>query len=270
MISTIIFSRDRACQLDLLLRSIRRFAPHISPVYVLFRATSSDYSIGYRIVKHEHPWVSWRNEKSFQEDARALLKRVTSELMMCMTDDSIILVSFDALEAAKLMHRSKDFLCFSLRLGLNTGYCYPLKREQAVPYFMRARDVLMWEWKRADGDFSYPGSLDAHIFRTDEFRLLLNARNFSNPNQMEDALMKGCKKSFQPLMASFTKSKVVSLPVNRVNETHPNRFGQLGASEPQELNDRFVSGERLLLDNLTKRQVNAAHVEMPLEFNEPH
>ena len=47
-VNCIVFSKDRAMQLDLCLRSIERFAPYSGPIVVVYRATTRAFSNGYR------------------------------------------------------------------------------------------------------------------------------------------------------------------------------------------------------------------------------
>lgn len=265
MITTIIFSRDRACQLDLLLRSIERFAPGVV-VRVLYRATTDEYARGYEVVRQEHPDISWRQEIDFQTDVSAMVRRTITDYVMCMTDDSIFRRELSGNTFASVLGRAQEVICFSLRLGQNTTFCYPLDRSQDSPYFFSHFDVKLWEWRQADGDFGYPGSLDAHIFRRDTFENLLRFRSFRNPNEMEDALVAGCRGSDQTLMGSYKESLVVSLPLNRVNETHRNRVGFDETLNEKNLNDLYLAGDRISLDALVDLPVNAAHAELPLEF----
>lgn len=268
MITAIVFSRDRACQLDLLLRSVQQFAPTtIDPLHVLFRATDESYGLGYSQLRFEFPTMEWRQEHDFQSDIHAILRKVDTDLVMCMTDDSFFRREFaDEEIIGDFLRKKKDTLCFSLRLGENTILCYPHARAQKVPPFFRFKSARIWEWRRGDGDFGYPGSLDAHIFRKEQFLELIEDRSFSNPNGLEDALVAGCRSANQPLMGCFEQSLVVSVPANRVNESHRNRFGGEDALSEQALNERFLRGERLLLGPLTEQIVNAAHAELQLEM----
>ena len=47
MITSVIFSKNRACQLDLLLRSIHENLPRFIETYVLYCATNDDFACGY-------------------------------------------------------------------------------------------------------------------------------------------------------------------------------------------------------------------------------
>jgi hypothetical protein len=67
-------------------------------------------------------------------------------------------------------------------------------------------------------------------------------------------------------MKSFTESKLVSIPVNLVNDTFNNRHGlEFGISE-KELNDRFLSGEFIDLNSLKFSNINGPHKEIIYVF----
>lgn len=269
MITTIVFSRDRACQLDLLLRSIRRFAgDELGPTHVLYYGSTREYSDAYEQLRQDHPQVLWRAQHDFLTDTRALLKAVDTDDAMFMTDDSFVRAPITGVHPKpRNVLNDSAILCFSLRLGLNTHTCYPLRRRQLVPSTRTlGGEAVIWEWRQADGDFGYPGSLDAHVFRTYQLHGFLEGREYANPNQMEDALVAGCRHATEVYMVSYRESRVVSVPVNRVNQTHGNRFGENHPFNEQALNSLFLDGGRLDLDALTGQPVNGAHAELSLEF----
>ncbi len=175
----------------------------------------------------------------------------------------------DTLEppAEVLLEDNPDILCVSLRLGLNTEDCYPLRRAQETPLFEEDGDALLWRWATADADWSYPGSLDAHVWRLDDLQGLLAESPFVNPNSLEDALVDGCRRADAPLIACYRESRVVGLPVNRVSESHlGNRWGESHCEPERLLNAEYLDGKRLGFDTILPDAVTAAHCEFPLRF----
>src|SRR5512133_4237495 len=63
VIDLVAFSKDRPAQLDLLLRSIRRFAPAGVQTAVVFTASEHLHGRGYAVVREAHPWVRWVDER---------------------------------------------------------------------------------------------------------------------------------------------------------------------------------------------------------------
>lgn len=267
-VSTIIFSRDRAAQLDLCLRSLEIHAEDtLDPVLVLYRGTDADYESAYAICETAHPEVEFLVEDDFEADTRGLIAAATArgEHLTFVMDDDVVYLPVDDLEPApgELLDGEPDLLCVSLRLGLNTTRCYPHDREQGVPRFdVTEEDALSWVWRTGDADFGYPGSLDAHVFRTADFQALISGRPFTNPNTLEDALVAGCVHSLGSRMACYSRSSVVGIPANRVSATHlRNRYGSAHFEPERLLNAAYLRGERLDPSAIRASKVDAAHCE---------
>ncbi len=133
MIAAVVFSRDRACQLDLLLNSIERNGRGIfRRIYVLYLATNEDHEEGYRICAEEHPLVQFVPDgvTSFQLTATLLS---SADHGCFFTDDSVLYRLLPSEIPQDALH--DDVLCFSLRLGRNTTWCYPHGKPQRLPRF---------------------------------------------------------------------------------------------------------------------------------------
>ena len=278
MISAIIFSRDRPAQLDLLLASLDRNAPSVfSPVTVIFHASDYDYAHGYVTCRREHPGVRFVEENEFRQDFFHVLDLVDTPLVTTFCDDDVLyrpMPAFSIRGSTVRLCEAEDVLCFSLRLGFNTGNCYPLRRMQGLPAFVSRYDVygqlLAWPWRNGDGDYSYAGSLDGHVWRIDDLRALIGDRPFTNPNELEDALVQGCTLAPFATMACYPQSVLVGIPANRVNETHlGNRYGEEHFESERSLNSRYLEGKRLDLDAIRADKVTGAHTELELKWRTP-
>jgi hypothetical protein len=272
MITTIIFSRDRAMQLDLLLESLDRNGARLfSPAYVLYRATDADHERAYRICRDRYPSVILVPDgvSSFRLVARL---SESADFACFFTDDSVLyraLMSPLPLDAL----RDSRLLCFSLRLGRNTTWCYPHGRAQSLPVFevsevrgSPTRGALVWDWVGAAVDFGYPASVDGHVFRGATLRpALYDCPVDASPNQVEDHLVRALAAD-RRLMASYPESCLVGLPLNIVTETHSNRHGEAFPFSADELLGRYLDGQRIALDRLDFSDVRGAHQEIELVF----
>ncbi len=270
---TIIFSRDRAAQLDLLLRSINLNAPRLAnPVHVLWYASDDDFLRGYAMAEREHKNVSWwpQREGDFQPTLKDVLNFLVSPTIMCATDDSVFYRPFDddGTSPSDILGANPGVLCFSLRLGSNTTTCYPNASDPQKAAFRDYGDILMWNRRTASGDFGYAGSLDGHVFRSEDFRALIANSEYSNPNELEDVLSMNAHMSRLETMVSYKQSLYVSIPANRVQNSHDNRFMAAASMRPDLLNHRFLKGERLSLDTVDPGKVGAAHVEFNYVWEE--
>lgn len=268
MISAVVFSRDRAMQLDLLLRSLDRNGGRLfGPKLVIYRATSADHDLAYVRCQDEHPDVLFVGETHTSLRLAAKIGE-SADFGCCLTDDSVLYRTIWRPDPCEILAR-KDVTCFSLRLGENTTWCYPHGREQRRPAFESGGGVNVWEWSGADGDFGYAGSLDGHVFGGQVLRLAFaDVAPGSNPNQIEDQLVRTVAElpAESPKMASYPLSHLVGIPVNRVNETHGNRFGERHGYAEGDLLERYLRGQRIALDRLDFSDVRGAHQEIPLVF----
>ena len=188
-VRAIVFSRDRAAQLDLLLSSLRANAPGLlDSLTVLWRASDDLYRQAYDTCAEEHPDVEFVVEHSFADDVRSLL--APAELVVFFTDDSVLFRSLEDRERTpqEWLADDPELLCFSLRLGRNCEECYPYGCRQRLPDFASHGDALSWAWGGADCDFGYPMSLDGHIMEAEVPRQMLGAQQPANPNELEALL----------------------------------------------------------------------------------
>ncbi len=264
-ISALIFSRDRPAQLDLLLRSMKQRASLLAAqTTVLWRASSDQYEQGYADCAAQHKHTIFREEQDFARDVNDLLK-TGADCWMALCDDDVFWRSMQQIARPDdflLLH--PDVLTVSLRLGYNTVDCYPLRRKQVAPSF-EFRSLNVWGWRGADGDWSYPGSLDGNVWRRDQLRVLLRGDGWASPNELEDQLNLSCQKTLLPLMGCYDKSFLVGVPVNSVQTVYDrNRHGETHSYGVADLNERFLRGGRLALPS--PKVVDGAHMELPLEW----
>jgi hypothetical protein len=266
LITAIVFSRDRACQLDALLSTIVGQAPGMfKPTRVLYTSTEGEFESGYGRCKRRHPWPVYLRESVFREDVLALLPH--DGLVCFFTDDDVLYrwVRSDIVAAA---FDDPSVVAFSLRLGFNTRRCYPHDCVQHMPPVDERDGFIVWNWPEAHLDFGYPLSLDGHVLRASDVRTLLEGHDFSSPNQLEDVLAQNAGRlKLRPKLASFPLSCLVGLPVNRVNDTHPNRHSSSRSYPVRDLNLRYLAGDVILPGRMDFSEVAAAHQEVALELD---
>jgi hypothetical protein len=244
-------------QLDAFLESARRHAGHVyETVTVLYRPTSGPYNDAYESLRRARKDVRWLAETRFSHDLRSCIDGLDETVFH--TDDDVFFRPFERPTVAD------DEACFTLRLGLNTTYCYPLDSADEIRAPQISGDRVTWAWRDQEpGAFAYPLALNGHVFRTDELRGWLDRIEFGNPNELESALQT-LNDEVRPRMASFRESCVVSIPANLVNETFANRNS--GSYDVTVLNERFLAGERIDLDAMDFSAVGACHQEIDYVF----
>jgi hypothetical protein len=153
MINNIIFSKDRACQLDALLRSLEDHLRLNFNHIVIYTYTNDEFKKGYEMAEKRHPNVKFVHETNLKKDILSCM--VTLQISF-MVDDQIMY------KESPLIKVLGDHTCFSLRLGCS------------VPQVHK----------------DYPISLDGHVFRTNEIKPLIESISFNNPNKFESLLQK--------------------------------------------------------------------------------
>ncbi|MBD2771528.1 glycosyltransferase family 4 protein [Iningainema tapete] len=266
-INVVIFSKDRACQLELLLRSFKKYFTEWEQAEktVIYKAEHHTLEQGYQLCQKLHPEFSYVSESSTPfKQATSNAINENNALTMFLVDDIVFKEQF-SLQDPEFKQFSNDLkiLCLSLRLYPKVNYCYVINRHVSVPQF---REDGVWRWVDSEGDWGYPMSLDGNIFSTPIIQCLTENLQFYNPNSFEILMARNAKYlENTPFMLCYQEnSKLLNIPANKVQDTCPARFGNL--ITPEELNQRFLNGERILLEPFIYQQNNAVHVELPYNF----
>ena len=255
-LNIIIFSKDRACQLDLLLTSMRKMFREFSQyeIIVLYTTTDDSYILGYSKLKEYHDDIIFIKESDFRNDLLNILYS-DAYFTVFLVDDIVWKEPFTIqCNEIILLENDPDILCLSLRLDPNLTYCYALDIEMDAPKFDRN---LRWDWRGKDGDFGYPMSLDGHIFRTKDITPLLFQLSYSNPNSLEGTLSNHPLKPTK--MLCLRKAPIFNTPINKVQTQNNNRHGSIF---PEHLNQMFITGYRISLKPLIGIQNRGCHQEV--------
>ena len=286
MITAIIFSKNRAFQLDFLLTSLNRHSGGMFDINILYEYSNSDFKNGYEKLISKYPSVNWIKEKNFQEDTTDLVDNA-NEFVCFFVDDNILFsdIGFD-FDHMKRLFDQKDIFCLSLRLGPNTIIQNEYNMQEAV--LPTKGDILddtflLWEYtSQCDhcksyltSNFGYPFSVDGHIYRKDLLRKLIGNKDdfvkisFDTPNAFEGGIFtKGWEIKTNPTsMACLKNSVVVNTPLNLVGSSE-NMSGQVFGVSLEELNQKYLQGSDPDLDSMDFSNVYACHQEIQLKFKE--
>ena len=255
MINLIIFSKNRAMQLDGLLRSIEQNCDIFDRINILYKATTPDHKKAYNILANKHGSCFFIKEENFKKDTESLIcyNGFFSYNHTCfLVDDCIAHRKIKEIEKLYLFKtlKFKDII-FSLRLGLD---------QKNAP-----RIMIQFDWSQEKGDWNYPLSVDGHIFRTAYIDSLIKRIYFINPNKLEAGLQK-FKEDAPPFMACFNESMVVSIPVNKVSDTSGCSSGDKYSYSVEYLNKLFLEGKRLDYENMDFSNIRGCHQEIKFEF----
>ena len=263
----VVFSKDRPLQLDatiasLLLRCEDSERVQVSVLYT----TSSPYLEGlYRQLGLQYPGVTFRKERHFRQDVLALV--AGTQFIGFVVDDAIFVREFSAQTVISALEADNLAIGFSLRLGTNTTYCYPLDSVQDLPAFTTGQPgVLAYRWPGASHDFGYPFDLSSSVYRSTDIEPLLRRLKFNNPNILE-AQMAAAAPTFameRPVLLCFQRSAAFCIPANRVQSVLANRAAGNPDETPEALAAVYAQGGRIDLARYMDFPNNACHQEVPL------
>jgi len=253
-IHCLVFSKDRAMQLDAFLHSAEKYAPYKS-VKVL--ATGNAFGLDGRLLR-DHPRLQWSWDAGcFENQVRAFLAE--HERVVFHTDDDVFYRPASIFDVCYSVPPN-EWPPSSFRLGKNTTYCHPLDCEQEPPAH------FPWRWREAQGDFGYPLCLNGTVYQSADLLPLLQGWHFQNPTELEAGLAYRAELFRPEYMTAPRHSCCVSLPHNRVSSSSGCRTGSNPLWQPDSLRDLYLDGYRIDLDRMDFTNIVGAHQEVPLAF----
>jgi len=267
MINVIIFSKDRAAQLDLLLRSFKEYFKEYSlaNISVIYSYSLPEFKSGYTKLESEMENVLFVHDLKYGSFRETVLKSIDTTLpkTMFLVDDILFKDYFSIQDSEIQILDNEQIIATSLRLWKGIDHCYASNTPSPPPSFINKH---VWNWTGSSGDWGYPMSLDGNIFRTDFACKKFNQINFANPNQLEAALAAYVDRTKQYMSCYVQDSKLLNIPANIVQNVYKNRHGSLISAA--ELNDAYMQGKKLSYAHLKNYQNNTVHVEIALLWTE--
>jgi len=245
----IVWSKDRASQLDLLLSSLSKFAPNQFRTHVLYKG-EDEFGEGYKLCSGYHPDVEFVAETDFCKQTKEIL--ATHEYMAVSTDDTVVFkpfsLSVDDMSGVDI---------FSLRLGLNTTVQEPFsgRMQPALTKFVNEGRTICWDSRLYSPTDNYGFKLghDMVVYGP-KYRELVNSLSFSKTNELETKLFY-LQDKINPFIRSFHHSVAVNIPSN-------NQSGITLADNSLPLestNKLFLEGKRFRLDEVENMKVRGCH-----------
>ena len=139
-------------------------------------------------------------------------------------------------------------------------------------------DIIAWNRTSipTGGYWSYPLSVDGHIFRKSDIvsfvdEIICWANNGcckkikDTPNSFE-AILQRFYFELPPLMASFDKSVVVNSPNNRVQDDFENYAGEKFSFSQEYLNQQYLDGYKIDFSSIDFSNIQCPHQELNLRI----
>ena len=233
----IIFSMDRALQLHALLSTYFEKVKNPIPIYILWRASSSQHKSAYDEVfslftTRNIYSIYQKSHASFKDQLLAILANIKAEKVFFLVDDIIFINEVDMLDFTQLdAHK----MVGSLRLGRNLTRSYTVNKEQCLPPFIKNANCddhkMVWVWEKGQYDWGYPLSVDGNLFLTREINLLAKYTDFNSPNTFEANLQSYVKYFAHRLGICYRESKILNIPANKIQNDFNNLHGNYHQDE---------------------------------------
>lgn len=266
----IIFSFKRPLQLYALLESLEEYVDGLSNIFVIYRADDQRYEEAYNKVKADFGSVHFirqsvdHPEQDFKHIVVSLLENSPSDYIMFATDDDLVKDYISIQQCTRCLQKTHAY-GFYLRLGMNIDYFYMLNRPEALPYLIDIDDgIKAWQFECATDEWAYAHTVDMTIYAKEEIKKALYTMNYSNPNTLEDRWA-GCVNHLKKRVGlCFDQSKIVNLPLNRVQNVFCNdRHMDM---DPEELFELFNKGFKMDRRPFYQWNNRSVHAECQLKF----
>jgi len=279
----VIFSFNRAMQLNTLLKSIQQNCLFSYNLYILYNCTEK-FTLGYEKLKSKYnlPNIHFvkeerkkrskipfneikkvfnlkrylkykylRNPKyDFREKLINIISNSDNEFIMFLTDDSLFIRPVKIpLFVFENIRNNPSQNSFSCRLGTNIN--------QPSFYEKIEFNTIKWNYydNRNKKDWSYNFSVDAHIY--DKKYILKNIEEilFSNPNSFEAFMKVFCTK-MNDLSVGYAdyEPSILSYPINMVQNVQANESLNVSLALLEEMFQKDYEVEYPKIDNISSFQ----------------
>ena len=262
-ISAIVFTKDRPIQLHALLESYFYYTTNCAPVTIIYSCSDSNYQKAYDELATIWKNVVFIRESSFYDTMKSVLNLIDKEKVFFLVDDIIFTRHYNLSDLASVNCRK---FVPSLRLGKNISYSYVRNRDITIPDFTAYNELLIsWEWSVKNSYWSYPLSLDGHIFLLHELKVMIGLIHFNAPNSLEENLQIFNPVYFRRRGTSFPHSVLVNAPWNMVQTEITNKNENINTGY---LLTQWQQGKRIQFESYHNLTNKSCHEALPIVFTE--
>lgn len=268
MIEAIILSKDKACQLDLLLTSIQRNSKNLFSLKVIYEASNRSFEQGYNKLKEKFYYkdrrglnfpIKWheKSNKSLSSDIINVLNR-GSDLTCIFNDENILFSATPSYKKIINFFRKEPIAALSLRIGDNTVIQNPYSVDKyfiAKPEEFSLIDEIFVAWNASSLDpftnFSMPFSHNGHIYTTKLIEYILNHTEVDSIENFETLLQKDLYSGqfeglIPPYMSCLQRSILVTNSATKISDDE--EFEQKFDTSEFSVNERYLNGYEIDYD----------------------
>jgi len=285
-ITVIIFSKDRALQLEAVIKSflLHCLDADLISLAVIYTSSSKPFSSQYEKLKREYPDVNFILQGDFRRNIfdavgiptsiwnRIGLRRgkdadTANKFILFLVDDNIFIRDFYISSAADALQKETNTVGFALQLGMNINYCYPLDLPLKFPVSEAVSDeIIKYRWTHAGDGLDYPLEISSSLYRRREIASLFIDLKFSNPNTLESQMAARAEmyRTTHPYLLCYKQSVTFCNPLNKVQNIYDNRSGNSQNYSINALAQLFDEGYRIDVSVYQGFIPNACHQEVKL------
>lgn len=260
-IVSIIFSKDRAMQLDGFLASYFENVKNYSEIKVLFHVSNESHKKSYDDLKKiyaDFP-VEFIQETNFRNNLIDTIEKATGDRLIFYVDDMLFSQKTDY-NWLKNIDSLKDIVCLSRGKDLN--YSTVLAKKLKVPSFNKiSENLYQFKWNEISefSDWTYPIGVSGYMYSRLEILAMIKVTNFKAPNSLEHNL--------QQFLPYFIKRggiclENVATPCVHTNLTQTEGYNNiLGHYSLDELLDLWNMNKRINHSEFIGLEVSEAEVK---------
>ena len=258
-VTCVIFSRNRALQLDALLRSIEKYSKSSFDIIIQY-SCSSNHRNSYEVLKERFNRVDnckFVEEQSFPSTLIEVIKSIKTQIVFFLVDDQVFVRPFNIEDVITLVGR-KSF--FSLRLG-RTITDFGIYEMKLAPNYIIEDKYLTWSWKKnkSQKDWGYQFSVDGTVYRSIDVLRASMAIPFKAPNSYEDnmnsiIMFRGNNKGI-----SYYEPVVINLIINASRQEKEYDNFESGEYSIDDMLELWELGKKFSIDEISKIRFSSTH-----------
>lgn len=267
-IDLLIWSFDRAAQLNGLISSIERFCS-IFNISIIYNYSNHTFGYGYEKLIANTKNILWIKElpNRFFGHTQYAISQGNSDFISFATDDCIFYRQIDKVALSQALPRYNNQV-FSFRLGYNTiiqNIHDNNKSQPPLNFHIEHENYLSWPIDKyySHDNYGYPFGLDLHVFRRDLINQIFKEIEFQSTNELESILTNNYRHLIDE-MRSFKQSCAVNIPINTV--TKVTKAGEKYSISKEELNQKYLDGYVIDLEDIENTTFKSCHAEIPIKF----
>ncbi|MDQ1095117.1 MULTISPECIES: hypothetical protein [Chryseobacterium] len=258
---SIIFSKDRAMQLDAFLRSYFTYVTNPGTVKILYYVSSQEHDESYETLKelYSDKPVVFIKETHFRDQLISTLEESVEDKVILFVDDMLFtrkidfksLTEIDPFKNIVALSRGKDLL-----------YSTVLSKKIETPRFKKSENNWLsfsWSEIKEFSDWTFPLGTSGYMYSRKELLYMLKSISFKAPNSMEGQMQ---------LFNIYFKDRKgicgeqVITPCIHANITQTEGYNPVtGHFSLEELLQEWKSGKRIKFEEFYELPVTEAEVK---------